>query len=115
MLGYLTGFQIDTPRICFKRFDFSAIIPNNIEKENWVNNNFWVYFFVEKQDTSHETQHAARVVRTLLWVDNERGFDNSFVASVETHSVKYNMITRMHIKYVLPSTLGFRIILSYWG
>jgi hypothetical protein len=34
MLGYLAGFQLDTPIIFFKRFDFSAIIPDNIEKEN---------------------------------------------------------------------------------
>jgi hypothetical protein len=34
MLGYLTGFQLDTPQICFKRFDFPAFIPDNIEKEN---------------------------------------------------------------------------------
>jgi hypothetical protein len=34
MLGYLTEFQLDTPRIFSKRFDFSAIIPDNIEKEN---------------------------------------------------------------------------------
>jgi hypothetical protein len=34
MLGYLTGFVLDTPRIFKKRFEFSAIIPDNIEKEN---------------------------------------------------------------------------------
>jgi hypothetical protein len=33
MFGYLTGFQLHT-RIFKKRFDFSAIIPDNIEKEN---------------------------------------------------------------------------------
>jgi hypothetical protein len=31
MLGYLTGFQLDTLRFVF---DLSAIIPDNIEKEN---------------------------------------------------------------------------------
>jgi hypothetical protein len=42
MLGYLTGFQADTPppRNFKKRFDFSAIIPDNIEKENREKNNF---------------------------------------------------------------------------
>jgi hypothetical protein len=34
MLGYLTGFQLDIPQLYKKRFDFSAIIPDKIEKEN---------------------------------------------------------------------------------
>jgi hypothetical protein len=34
MLGYLTGFQLDTPRKFLKRGTFSAIIPDNIEKES---------------------------------------------------------------------------------
>jgi hypothetical protein len=32
MLGYLTEFQLDTPR--FLKKDFPPVIPENIEKEN---------------------------------------------------------------------------------
>jgi hypothetical protein len=62
MLGYLAGFQLDTSIICFKRFDFSAIIPDNIEKENWANNNFLVYCFFLK--TRHFSRDTARSTRT---------------------------------------------------
>jgi hypothetical protein len=34
MLGYLTGFQLDTPQNLKKIFHFLAIIPDNIEIEN---------------------------------------------------------------------------------
>jgi hypothetical protein len=41
----MLGFLVRYPRIFKKRFDFSAIIPDNIEIENWAKNNLWVYCF----------------------------------------------------------------------
>jgi hypothetical protein len=103
MLGYLTGFQLDTPRIFKKCFDFSAIIPDNIEIENWEKNIFWVYCFLKtrhfsRRDAARSTEHATR---TLFWVDNERAFHNSFVA----------WKTIQHIQY-LVDTYPWRIALE---
>jgi hypothetical protein len=44
MLGYLTGFELDTPEF-FEKIWCSAIIPESIKKENWSKNNYLVYLF----------------------------------------------------------------------
>jgi hypothetical protein len=109
MLGYLTGFQLDTPEFVLKdlifRPLFRTILKNKTERTT-------IFSLLLKKNktlfTRRSTQHAY-----VLCFGSITKEDLTITRSVETHTVKYNIITRVHIKYVLSSTCGFRIILSY--
>jgi hypothetical protein len=63
MLGYLTGFQLDTPRVCFKRFDYRPLFRTILKKKTERTTIFESTVFLK---TRHFSRDAALSTRTYF-------------------------------------------------